>query len=389
MYLKLLEQHIKQGILHLHLPEAQVYTFGDNGEEVHWYVESDRTMRRIALDPEFQLGQTYMEGRWHAGESSLYALMATLRRNFRVNSQQSWFQPLHGMLQQWNKVTRAYTNVSHHYDLDERLFRLFLDKEMFYSCAYFDSEDMSLEDAQQNKARHIANKLLIQPGNRILDIGCGWGSMMFYLAQHFDAEVNGITLSKEQLAVARREMQKRQLQNTHFHLQDYREHQGRYDRIVSIGMFEHVGVPFYKTFFRKIADSLDESGVALVHTIGKTSSPRTTNPWIHKYIFPGGVNPSLSQICAALEHSGLMLADVEVLRLHYARTLLHWNQRFQGNRAEITRMLGEEFCRMWEFYLLSCAVTFEFSDLVVFQLQMTKKHGIVPVTRDYLYRQMV
>ncbi len=386
MYLNLLRKHIKHGILHLHLPDGHLYTFGEAGEEVHWHVDSDKIMRRIALDPEFQLGQTYMEGHWHAGNSSLYSLLLLLRKNFKVRSNTGWLKPLQGMLQQWNKIARAYTNVSHHYDLDEKLFRLFLDKEMFYSCAYFESEDQSLEDAQQAKARHIANKLLLKPGNKVLDIGCGWGSMMFYLAQHFDVDVSGITLSKEQLAVASREAQTRQLHNTHFKLQDYREHKGLYERIVSIGMFEHVGVPFYKTFFNKLAELLSEDGVALIHTIGKTGMARPTNPWIHKYIFPGGVNPSLSQIMKALEPSGLMLADIEVLRQHYAKTLLHWNERFQQHRQEIATFMGEEFCRMWEFYLLVCAASFESSDLVVYQLQVTKQHGIVSGTRDYLYK---
>jgi cyclopropane-fatty-acyl-phospholipid synthase len=388
MYLNLLKKHIRHGILHLHLPDTQVITFGESGEEVHWYVNSDKVIRRIAFDPEFQLGQTYMEGLWHAGDNNLYSLLLLLRKNFKVRSKASWFKPLQGILQQWNKIARAHVNVSHHYDLNERLFRLFLDKEMFYSCAYFESKEQSLEDAQQNKARHIANKLLLQSGNKVLDIGCGWGSMMFYLAQRFKVDVNGITLSKEQLAAANREAQARDLQNTNFHLQDYRQHTGSYERIVSIGMFEHVGVPFYKTFFKKVAELLSEDGVALIHTIGKTGTARPTNPWIHKHIFPGGVNPSLSQIMKALEPSGLMLGDIEVLRLHYAWTLLQWNDRFQQHRWEITDFMGEEFCRMWEFYLLGCAASFESSDLVVYQLQLTKQHGIVPTTRDYLYNSL-
>ncbi|MAY02419.1 MAG: SAM-dependent methyltransferase [Gammaproteobacteria bacterium] len=385
MYQKLLDKHIKHGILHLHLPEGKNYTFGEHGEEVHWHVASEKAMRRIAMDPEFQLGQTYMDGLWHPGESSLYQLLSVLRRNFNTNLKTSWFKPITGLLQQWNKITRSYSNVAHHYDIEEGVFRRFLDREMFYSCAYFESENDNLEQAQQNKARHIAGKLCLEPGNNVLDIGCGWGSMMFYLAQNHQVEVSGITLSKEQLAVARQEAEKRQLKNTRFYLEDYREHEGLYDRIVSIGMFEHVGVPFYKAFFKKMAALLKEDGVALLHTIGKTGTARPTNPWIHKYIFPGGVNPSLSQICKALEPSGLRLCDIEVLRLHYAKTLKHWNTRFQNHREEIAAILDERFCRMWEFYLLACAVTFEHSDLVVYQLQLTKKHGIVPITRDYLY----
>ncbi len=386
MYLKLLEKHVKQGILHLHLPYNQVYSFGNSGKEVHWHVLNEKALKRIALDWEYQLGQTYMEGLWHPGDSTLYDLLGLLRTNFQP-PKNSWLKPIQGVLQQWNKISRAYSNISHHYDIHENVFRRFLDKEMFYSCAYFESEDASLEQAQQTKARHIARKLLLQDGQKVLDIGCGWGSMMFYLAQHYNVDVSGITLSKEQLSVAQTEAQKRQLTNTHFHLQDYREHQGSYDRIVSIGMFEHVGTPYYKTYFNKIADMLSEDGVALIHTIGKTGQPRTTNPWIHKYIFPGGINPSLSQISKALEQSNLALSDLEVLRLHYAKTLHHWQDRFQQHRQEISEILSEEFCLMWEFYLAASEISFVFSDLVVYQLQVAKKHGPVPITRDYLYGQ--
>jgi len=385
MYLNLLEAHIKQGILHLHLPQGKVHTFGTEGKEVNWYVTDEKALRRIALDWEFQLGQTYMEGLWHAGEGSLYDLLGLLRANFQPKKG-SWLKPLQGMIQQWNKVSRAYANISHHYDIHEDVFRRFLDKEMFYSCAYFESDDATLEEAQLSKARHIARKLLLQPGQKVLDIGCGWGSMMFYLAQNYHVDVSGITLSREQLNVAQAEAKKRQLDNTHFHLQDYREHQGHYDRIVSIGMFEHVGTPFYTAYFNKIAEMLNDDGVALVHTIGKTGIPRTTNPWIQKYIFPGGVNPSMTQISKALEQSALAVTDIEVLRLHYAHTLRHWQSRFQQHRKEIAKILDEEFCLMWEFYLAASEVAFVFSDLVVYQLQLAKKHGSVPITRDYLYK---
>ena len=334
MYRTLLERHIKNGILHLHLPHGKVYTFGDSGKQVHWHVLSEKAIRRIALDWEFQIGQTYMEGLWHAGDDSLYDLLALLRSNFRTEKY-SWLRPIQGAIQQWNKISRAYTNIAHHYDIDEQVFRYFLDKEMFYSCAYFESETATLEEAQQSKAQHIANKLLLQPGQKVLDIGCGWGSMMFYLAQNYAINVDGITLSKEQLAVARSEANKRRLDNVDFHLQDYREHSGLYDRIVSIGMFEHVGTPFYNKYFNRISEMLKDDGVALVHTIGRTGPPRTTNPWIHKYIFPGGVNPALSQISKAVEQSALMMTDLEVLRLHYAFTLHHWQLRFQQHRETI------------------------------------------------------
>ncbi len=384
MYLKLLEKRVKKGILHLHLPDGKTYSFGQSGREAHWHILKEQAIKRIAMDWEFEMGQTYMEGLWHTGESSLYELLALLRENFQTTKTR-WYDPLKGLLQQWNKISRSYSNVAHHYDTDEEVFRRFLDKEMFYSCAYFESADASLEQAQLSKAKHIANKLLIKPGHKILDIGCGWGSMMFHLAQNYDVEVSGITLSKEQLAVAEAEAKARQLNNVNFYLQDYREHQNKYDRIVSIGMFEHVGKPFYLTYFNKISEMLAEDGVALVHTIGRSGLPRSTNPWINKYIFPGGVNPALSQINKALEESDLLATDIEALRLHYAKTLHHWHARFQSARADIAKKLSEEFCLMWEFYLAACEVSFEYSDLVVYQFQLAKKHGVVPITRDYLY----
>lgn len=387
MYLKLLEQNIRAGILHLHLPNGRNYTFGREGLEAHWHVKDDDAMQRIARDWEYELGETYLQGRWDAGVTGLRNLISVLRANFAVYQPNRWVAPLARLLKEWNRVTKSYENVAHHYDVPEAVFRKFLDKEMFYSCGYFTKPNMTIEEAQQAKARHIAAKLLIKPGDSILDIGCGWGSMVFHLAQNFDCEVTGITLSREQLAAAKREQERRGIKNVRFELADYREHRGAYDRIVSVGMFEHVGKPYHDTYFERVRDLLKSDGVALVHTIGRSGPPGVTNPWIMKHIFPGGGTPSLSELATAIENSRLKTTDAEVWRLHYASTLQAWYERFLTQRAEIVEIMGEEFFRMWEFYFVSCESAFRYSDLVVYQLQLAKQHGVVPVTRDYLYSQ--
>lgn len=387
MYLSLLEKHIKNGILHLHLPDGREYSFGSGGTEAHWYIQDEAAIRRIARDWEFELGETYIQGCWNAGNAGLRNLLNVLRANFRVYRMNSGLRRLGTMLQEWNRVSRSYHNVSHHYDVPEHVFRQFLDQEMFYSCAYFPSDELSLDEAQQAKARHIARKLQIRPGDHILDIGCGWGSLAFHLASQSDCQITGITLSREQLAVARSEAEKRGVTNVNFELADYREHRGNYDRIVSVGMFEHVGRPFYDNYFQQVRNMLKPDGIALIHTIGRSGPPGVTNPWIRKYIFPGGSTPALSEITASVENTGLRVTDVEVWRLHYAQTLRRWYERFQQNREDIRSTMSEEFCRMWEFYLAACESAFRHSDLVVYQVQLAREINSVPLTRDYIYRE--
>jgi len=385
MYLELLEHGIKDGIINLYLPTGKHYQFGRQGTEANWIVRSEDAIKRIARDWEYNLGETYMNGDWDVAGCQLRDLLGVLRGNFKEIGQSRWLMPVLRTLQQWNRITRSYRNVSRHYDLDEGLFRLFLDKEMNYSCAYFTHEDASLEEAQRAKSLHIGRKLLLQPGQRVLDIGCGWGSLALFLARRFEVETLGITLSRRQLAAARRRAGEQGMEDrVHFELADYREHQGHYDRIVSIGMFEHVGRPYYTTYFRRVRQLLKEDGVALIHTIGHSGPPDNTNPWIRAHIFPGGSIPALSEICRAAEQAHCMITDIEVLRLHYMRTLHCWYERFQQHREEIQAMMGERFCRMWEFYLAICEVAFQYSDLVVFQLQLALRHGVVPITRDYL-----
>jgi len=387
---RLLEQHVHSGTLEVHLPDGSTRCFGTGKPRASIHFQDRVTPRRIAYDPAFEFGQTYMEGGWTPGEEGLRALLDVAMDNFAGLLGQRGRNPLgvvQKMLQQGNRVRRSYRNVSHHYDLDEWLFRQFLDRRMFYSCAYFERPDMTLEEAQEAKCRLIARKLCLEPGMRVLDIGCGWGGLAMYLAEAHDVTVDGLTLSQEQLRVAREECARRGLSDrVRFHLCDYREHDNPYDRIVSVGMFEHVGQPYYRAFFEKCVGLLHGDGIMLLHTIGRTNPPAITNAWLRRHIFPGGYTPALSEVSAAIEPSDLMITDLEVWRLHYADTLAEWYRRFQAVRQDVAARFDERFCRMWEFYLASCEGTFRHWGQVVFHLQLAREHGVVPITRDYLYR---
>jgi cyclopropane-fatty-acyl-phospholipid synthase len=288
-------------------------------------------------------------------------------------------------LYQRNSESRAKRNVAHHYDLDGRLYELFLDADRQYSCAYFEHPEQTIEEAQLAKKRHIAAKLLVEPGHSVLDIGSGWGGLALYLAEQCGAEVTGITLSDEQLAIAQKRAIQRGLAGpVSFLLQDYRAIKGQFDRIVSVGMFEHVGVGYYDTFFSKAADLLADDGVMVLHSIGSIDGPGVTNPWMTKYIFPGGYSPALSEVLPAIERAGLIVTDIEILRLHYAQTLRAWRERFVSRRAEAEALYDERFFRMWEFYLAGCEAAFRFGGLMVFQIQLAKKLDAVPLTRGYI-----
>jgi cyclopropane-fatty-acyl-phospholipid synthase len=276
--------------------------------------------------------------------------------------------------------------VQHHYDLSNAFYKLWLDDDMLYSCAYFQSADDTLEQAQQNKLRHIAAKLDLKPGQRILDIGCGWGAMALYLAKVADVTVMGVTLSTEQLARAREQAKLRGLDNrVTFELMDYRNVQGPFDRIVSVGMFEHVGIGQFEAYFSKIRSLLTDDGVALVHSIGRKGGPGQTGAWIRKYIFPGGYSPALSETLQSVERAGLWVTDIEILRLHYAKTLRMWEQRFQSHRTEVATMMDERFCRMWEFYLIASELSFSHGKHMNFQIQLTKTVEAAALTRDYMF----
>jgi cyclopropane-fatty-acyl-phospholipid synthase len=288
-------------------------------------------------------------------------------------------------LMQRNGIARSQRNVAHHYDLSSRLYDLFLDEDKQYSCAFFERPTDTLEAAQLTKKRRIAAKLALAPGQRVLDIGSGWGGLALHLAQNTGADVTGITLSQEQLRLAQERAAKAGVEGqVRFRLEDYRQTSGTFDRIVSVGMFEHVGLAQYSSFFKKVASLLADDGVALIHTIGRSDRPGSTNPWIAKYIFPGGYMPALSEIVPLVERADLIVTDVEVLRLHYASTLAEWRRRFAANREEAKALYDERFCRMWEFYLAGAEMGFRYGGLVVFQLQLAKRVDILPLARDYM-----
>jgi len=346
----------------------------------------------MALNPRLAVGEAYMDGRLTVENGDIYDFLDFCGRNTaRFGSYES-FDPLYRLerlfrqLQQFNPVGRAQKNVAHHYDLSGKLYDLFLDQDRQYSCAYFRTDNDSLEVAQDNKKRHIASKLLLNPGCRVLDIGSGWGGLGIYLARAGAAEVNGVTLSTEQHARSNSRAAEAGLDGkVKFHLRDYREETGTYDRIVSVGMFEHVGVRHYPEFFAKMRSLLKEDGVALLHSIGRSDGPGVTNPWIRKYIFPGGYAPALSEVVSVIERAGLWITDIEVLRLHYANTLREWRRRFAASREEVREIYDERFCRMWEFYLAGSEVAFRHEGHMVFQIQITRRPDAVPLTRDYMH----
>lgn len=348
---------------------------------------------RLALRPRLALGEAYMDGRLTVEQGDLYDLLDLLGRNMTAvdsTAMMRWSYTLQRwlrVLEQYNPVGKAQKNVAHHYDLKGELYDFFLDPDRQYSCAYFRTGNESLEMAQADKKLHIASKLLLKPGQKVLDIGSGWGGMGLYLARSFDVDVTGVTLSREQHGMSNRRATEAGIADrVRFKLIDYREEPGRYDRIVSVGMFEHVGAAHYLEYFRKVKDLLTDDGVMLLHSIGRMEPPGGTNTWLRKYIFPGGYTPALSEVLSAIEKAGLWVTDIEILRLHYAETLRHWRQRFLANRERIKEMAGydDRFCRMWEFYLAGCEVAFRYMQQMVFQIQIARRQDAVPLVRDYM-----
>jgi cyclopropane-fatty-acyl-phospholipid synthase len=363
----------------------------DNGKRLTIRLTSTSSQLRVLLDPDLKFGEAYMEGTLIVDEGSVADVLALALSQDRSSRPTYWAKPqwlvryLWRRLEQFNCRQRSRTNVAHHYDLDGRLYSMFLDSDRQYSCAYFEHSDQSLDDAQLAKMRHLAAKLLVKSGARVLDIGSGWGGLACYLAEICEAQVEGVTLSQEQLAFSRARVEAAGLSSkVRFQLADYRDLARSYDRIVSVGMFEHVGVGFYEKYFRKCAAMLHDDGVLLVHSIGRSDGPGITNPWLAKYIFPGGYIPALSEVLPAIERAGLLITDIEILRLHYADTLKAWRERFLARREEIKDLYDERFCRMWELYLASSEMAFREEGMMVFQIQMTKRQGVVPVTRDYI-----
>lgn len=386
-----LKRSIRTGTLTLALPGGIRHKIGVDEPHVHVAITSRRSLRRIALNPDLATGEAYMDGTLRLDQGSVYDLLDLVLGNLGDEAHSPLrrarlaLQKLVRPLTAFNPAGRSRRNVAHHYDLSERLYDLFLDADRQYSCAYFANPDDTLDLAQTRKKRHIMAKLLLRPEQTVLDIGSGWGGLARTLARDAGASVTGLTLSSEQITHARAQTRREGLEDkVRFHLRDYRHETGRYDRVVSVGMFEHVGPPHYRTYFDTIARLLTDDGVALVHTIGTSGLPGAPQPWIAKYIFPGGYVPAMSEILPAIERSGLVVTDVEVLRLHYAETLRAWRQRFLANWAEVAEIYDDRFCRMWEFYLAACEAGFRHNGLVVFQFQLAKPKTMLPLTRDYI-----
>ena len=343
------------------------------------------------MRPRLYLPEAFVDGTLTIEEGSLYDLVDLLQANIEAMPEGVLWRLLNGSytflrrVHQYNPLARARQNVAHHYDLSDQLYELFLDRDRQYSCAYFCGEDDDLDQAQLNKKQHIAAKLMIEPGHKVLDIGSGWGGLALYLAGECGADVTGLTLSVEQHKTATRRAAAAGLSDrVHFHLRDYREQTGEFDRIVSVGMFEHVGLNHYGAFFAKVKSLLAADGVALLHSIGRMDGPGSTAPWIRKYIFPGGYVPALSEVLPVVERQRLWITDIEILRLHYARTLRAWRRRFEQNRDRIKAIYDERFCRMWEMYLVGSEIAFRRGGHMVFQMQFAKTLDAVPLIRDYM-----
>jgi cyclopropane-fatty-acyl-phospholipid synthase len=394
----LLKTFIRRGTFRVTTSRGTVLTFGDGTGQPVWVRFTSRAAEwAILLDPELKFGETYMNGTFVVEQGSIADVLAIMLG--QKSEVPHWARPqgllryLKRRFQQFNPRRRARNNVAHHYDLDGRLYSLFLDADRQYSCGYFKSPEQSLDDAQLAKKRHLAAKLLLGRDRhdrdlRVLDIGCGWGGLGLYMAEVAGADVTGVTLSQEQHAIANeRAAEKGMSERARFNLQDYRDVEGPFDRIVSVGMFEHVGINHYETFFRKSEQLLAEDGVMVLHSIGRSEGPSVTSPWIAKYIFPGGYIPSLSEVLPHIERSGLLITDIEILRLHYAETLKAWRERFLAHREEVERLYDQRFVRMWEFYLAASEMSFREQNLMVFQIQLTKRQDVVPMTRDYISRE--
>ena len=349
---------------------------------------------KLLFRPDLYFGEAYSEGDIIIENGTLTDFLDIAFMNIgrnELNFLSKLINKLSGSyryLTNFNFIKKSKMNVAHHYDLSDDLYDLFLDPKRQYSCGYFKNENDTLETAQDNKIQHIIKKLNIQPNHKVLDIGCGWGSLAIDIAKSTNCEVTGITLSKNQFDYCRKRAKELNLENqVTFKLVDYRELNEKFDRIVSIGMFEHVGRKFYKKFFKQIDKLLKNNGVSLIHTIGSVNPPRDPHPWITKYIFPGGYTPSLSEVTTPIEKAGLIVTDIEILRLHYSHTLRHWKENCIKNKVKIIEMFDEKFFRMWEFYLAGCEIAFKWGDQVVYQFQLTKNYTSTPMTRDYIYQK--
>ncbi len=392
---RILSRMIKFGRLTVVDADGRVHHFGsDEGGPTSTIRLHKRALHTtLAIDPKLYFGEAYMDGLATVEDGTIRDCLELIISNIARleptlhERMQCWLQRLIRPITQHNPPWRARKNVAHHYDLSDTLYDVFLDSDKQYSCAYFESPDDSLEQAQDAKKRHIAAKLLLKPGQKVLDIGSGWGGLGIYLAQVAGVDVTGVTLSEEQHKISRARAGEAGLDDrVRFHLSDYREQTGQFDRIVSVGMFEHIGVKHYGEFFAKLTELLADDGVALLHTIGRSDEPGVTENkvWMRKYIFPGGHIPALSEVLPVIERAGLIVTDIEVLHLHYAETLKAWYQRFTENRDKVAAVYDERFCRMWEYYLTAAEMSFRYWHNNVFHIQLAKRVGTVPLTRDYI-----
>ncbi|MEE9358948.1 MAG: cyclopropane-fatty-acyl-phospholipid synthase family protein [Hyphomicrobium sp.] len=388
----MMKSFVRVGTLKIIDADGKVHVFsGQPGPNVTMRLSDRSLYHKLVFNPELNAGEAYMDGRMSFEDSTLRDFLTL----FSLNRLSLASYPLQKVLrrvsrmfkkgQQANPIGKAQQNVAHHYDLGNDFYKLFLDEGLQYSCAYFTNDDNTLEQAQRNKLRLLAAKLKLSPGLKILDIGCGWGDLALYLARLADVEVVGVTLSKEQFELASARARKAGLDDrVRFELKDYRKVEDRFDRIVSVGMFEHVGVHHYGEFFGKINELMDDDGLALIHSIGHMSPPGTASPWLRKYIFPGAYSPALSEVFEVVEQNSLWVTDLEFLRLHYAKTLAHWGQRFEANRDKVEAMYDARFARMWEFYLISAEMMFRTGSQLVFHMQLARKRDAAPIVRDYI-----
>ena len=395
LFKQLLQHVVRHGNLEVTMPGGEVCSFGDGtGKRVGFSVADRATALQLVIDPDLHFGEAYMDGALNVTHGTIHDVLRLLFENVETAQSSLSLDLPYAIrrrikrLQQANPVGKARENVAHHYDLSGALYDIFLDEDRQYSCAYFEAHGQTLESAQLAKKRHLAAKLMIEPGMKVLDIGSGWGGLGLYLAQVCGAQVTGVTLSEEQYQVSNERVARHGLEGkVQFLLKDYRELDGEFDRIVSVGMFEHVGVRHYGEMFAKVRKLLKRDGVFLLHSIGRSNGPGATSAWIQKYIFPGGYAPALSEVLPEVEKAGLYTTDVEILRLHYARTLAEWRKRFAARRDDVVALYDERFARMWEFYLSSSELSFRHLGLNNFQLQATRHQEALPFTRDYIARE--
>ena len=389
---RLLQSLVDTGTLTVIDARGRRHTAGSgSGPAVTVRLHDPALHHRLFFNPDLHVGEAFVDGTLTVEDGDIYDVLALAIMNLgwghghRLQPLAQHWRSMTRRLVQYNPLGAARRHVVHHYDLSNTLYDLFLDRDRQYSCAYYTDPEQSLEQAQENKKRHIAAKLLLEAGNRVLDIGSGWGGLALYLSEVSGADITGVTLSTQQHKVSQERAAKAGLDDrVRFQLRDYREVEGRFDRIVSVGMFEHVGIGHFGEFFAKAYDLLADDGVMLLHTIGRCDGGGATNPWLRKYIFPGGYTPALSEVLPAIERARLYVTDIETLRLHYAETIKDWRLRFRANRAKIAALYDERFCRMWEFYLAGCEANFRYGGVVVFQIQLAKSLDTVPLTRDYM-----